>query len=476
MTDLAPLSIGGDPDAAMKSARALRTAVPDAVWPVLPNPLGADMLALQYQFERSERLPLDALRQWQLTQLDILLRHAARHVPHYRDVLQQAGYDAARPLTFDVFEKIPILTRETLQSRREGLIAAHYPREHGETSEHRSSGSTGIPISVLKPRLCDLFWEAITIRDHLWHRRDFSGTLAALRTRQVEGASPEDGVVSSIWNFGVNAVFRTGPGLMLEGVRKTSERIDWLLRKQPTYLQTAPSMLRELLRAMDSREIRFDRLQGIITYSEQVPAGLREETKARLGVSLKDLYSCREIGYVALECPDFPHYHVQSEVVFLEIVDEAGRPCPIGTPGRVVVTQFHNFAMPLICYALGDVAEFGDSCPCGRGLPVLKRILGRMRNRMCLANGDATWLDLAPFEKLARALPVKQYQLVQTRLNEIEARIVPARRLTEDEERSIRDMIKGPVGAGECAVSIRYVTEIPRSAGGKYEDFMCALG
>ncbi|HTK71648.1 MAG TPA: hypothetical protein VL331_04020 [Croceibacterium sp.] len=470
-----PPSRAGDPEVSFAAMRALRTAVPDAVWPALLPPLGLDMLALQYQFERTERLPPDELEQAQFRQLDLLLQHAVREVPYYREMLPRAGYHPDRPLTPELWWQLPILTRATLQSQRDSLRASAYPPEHGKASEHRSSGSTGVPISVMKPALCDFLWEAITLRDHLWHRRDLGGTLAALRTRQVPGGTPEDGIVSTIWNHGVSAAFRTGPGVLLEGVRSTSERIDWLLRKQPTYIQTSPSMVREMLRAMDRRPIRFERLKGILTYSEQVPPGLREETQARLGVPLKDMFSCREIGYMALECPDHAHYHVQSEVVLVEIVDEQGSPCAAGRPGRVVVTPLHNFAMPLIRYALGDYAEFGPPCPCGRGLPVLSRILGRTRNMMRLPDGDGKWLDLAPLEKRIRDLPVKQYQLAQRALGVIEARIVAARRLSEGEEKAIRDTVAGPCGAAGCNVTLRYLDEIPRSAGGKYEDFMCEL-
>jgi phenylacetate-CoA ligase len=235
-------------------------------------------------------------------------------------------------------------------------------------------------------------------------------------------------------------------------------------------------MLRELLRAMDHRPIRFDRLRGIITYSEHVPQGLRAEVLTRLGVPLKDMYSCREIGYIALECPDHAHYHVQAETVLVEIVDHRDRPCSAGQMGRVVVTPLHNFAMPLIRYALGDYAEFGPPCPCGRGLPVIRRILGRARNMLRLPGGDGKWLDLAPLEKRMRDLPVSQYQLIQRAFGEIEACVVAARSLTPVEEDAIRATIQGPCGAEGCRVAIRYADAIPRSKGGKYEDFMSTVG
>jgi phenylacetate-CoA ligase len=241
---------------------------------------------------------------------------------------------------------------------------------------------------------------------------------------------------------------------------------------QPDYLLTPPTMLRELLRVIERRPIRFERLKGISTFAEPVPVGLREECSVRLGVPLKDLYSCREIGYLALECPDQAHYHVQAETVLIEVLDEQDRPCAAGEVGRVVVTPLHNFAMPLIRYALGDYAEVGPPCACGRGLPVLRRIFGRARNMLRLPDGNGKWIAMEPLEKRLRDLPVQQYQLVQRTYGSIEVRIVPVRPLTVDEEAEIRATLWGPCGAAECAISFVYVETIPRSAGGKYEDFI----
>src|SRR5262249_57510260 len=104
---------------------------------------------------------------------------------------------------------------------------------------------------------------------------------------------------------------------------------------------------------------------------------------------------------------------VQSENLLLEVLDERGRPCGPGETGRVVVTTLHNFAMPLIRYAIGDYATVGPPCPCGRGLPVLTRIMGRARNMLTLPDGKQIWPYFAG-ENLSGLAPTRQYQLVQT--------------------------------------------------------------
>lgn len=445
-----------------------------ARWPALPSPYAMNVLALLFQFEQSQWLAPDELRARQFGQLGLLLTHAAEQVPHYRESLRAAGYRPGMVVDEALWTRLPILTRRDLQKNPAALRAASYPPAHGAAKEHRSSGSTGIPISVHKTELCDLLWEAVTLRDHAWHRRDLRGSLASIRARHRDTDEARDGLVSEIWNQGVNAVYRTGPGLLFSATRPLSEQIEWLKRRQPDYVQANPTFLRELLRAVERAGMRFERLRGVITYSELVPPGLREETLRVLGVPLRDLYTCREIGYIALECPDHPHYHVQSELVLVEILDAEGRACAPGEVGRVVVTPLHNFATPLIRYELGDHAEAGPPCPCGRGLPVLSRILGRSRNMFRLPGGDGKWLELLALER-RQDLPIVQYQLAQTGFGEIEARIVAARPFTAEEEAELRGIVTGPVGASGCTVRIAYRDAIPRLPSGKYEDFVCEI-
>src|SRR5262244_3296802 len=93
--------------------------------------------------------------------------------------------------------------------------------------------------------------------------------------------------------------------------------------------------------------------------------------------------------------------------------------------GRVVVTPLYNYAMPLIRNEVGDMAETGTASPaCGRGLPTLRRIVGRYRNMFRYRDGSASWPATAKL-KLADFIALRQFQVVQTDLDTIEIRYVP---------------------------------------------------
>ena len=113
-------------------------------------------------------------------------------------------------------------------------------------------------------------------------------------------------------------------------------------------------------------------LSQVSTLSEIVEPALRGDCARVWGAIVCDVYSCEELGMVAIQCQDHPHYHVQSESVFVEVLNERGEACAPGETGRVVATDLHNFAMPLIRYEIWTMprsarhAPAAGACPCCR--------------------------------------------------------------------------------------------------------------
>lgn len=187
-----------------------------------------------------------------------------------------------------------------------------------------------------------------------------------------------------------------------------------------------------------------------------------------------DMYSAVEAGYLALQCPQHEHHHVQAESVFVEAIAEDGRACGPGETGRAVVTPMFNFAKPLIRYELGDFIEPGGRCPCGRGLPVLARILGRVRNMVTLPSGERFWPQLSAL-RYADVLPVRQHQIAQVAPDRLEVRLVADRRGTPAEEAQLREIIVKKIGY-PFAIGFAYPEAIPRGRGGKFEQFKSEIG
>ena len=125
-----------------------------------------------------------------------------------------------------------------------------------------------------------------------------------------------------------------------------------------------------------------------------------------------------------------------AETVIVEVIGADGSPCREGEIGKVVVTDLHNFASPMIRYVLGDFAEMGGRCACGRGLPTLRRILGRERNLIVKADGTRHW-PLVGFHQFDEVARIRQYQFVQHSLQAIEFKVVSDAELTTWRDRRL---------------------------------------
>jgi phenylacetate-CoA ligase len=130
--------------------------------------------------------------------------------------------------------------------------------------------------------------------------------------------------------------------------------------------------------------------------------------------------------------------------------------------------------MPLIRYELRDHAEAGSPCGCGRGLPSIARILGRTRNMVTLPNGAQHWpvVGYAQYREIA---PVRQFQLIQQNLHQIEVRLVTDRSLNGGELAALTRTINSALGHEFRLNFVFYQNEIPRAPGGKFEEFISRL-
>jgi phenylacetate-CoA ligase len=420
------------------------------------------LLALQAQLARSERLPRAELRAMQANRLEQLLRHAAQSLPFWRERLAAAGYDASRPFNEARFAQLPLLTRAEVQQAGAALQVAQLPPGHGQVHRLETSGSTGRPAAFLSSDIEQVYWHVFTLRENIWHRRDRGAKLCAIRYL-LQGSAG-----SAAASTEVGAQAGKTAGLRID--TPLSEQLAWLERERPQYLLSYASNIAALAHACIERQRTLPGLLEVRSVSETVRPALRELVRAAWGVGLVDIYSAKEVGYIALQCPEHEHYHVQEENLLLEILDAQGRPCAPGTAGRVVLTALHKFAMPLIRYEIGDYAVAGEACSCGRNLMVLREVLGRTRNMLRLPNGEQHW-PLCDLIKMPEAPGIVQYQYIQKTLHDIEVRLVVDERWSRELEQPLTAVIHRRLGF-PFHLEFTYHPVIERSAAGKFEDFV----
>jgi len=439
------------------------------VWPAVTGRSHREqLLSLLRQFEQTERLAPEQLLRQQLLQLSAVIDHARSTVPFYRDRF------SGLPPGPMALQALPLLKRRDIQDAGHSLRSTAIPPQFGATHENRTSGATGEPVTVLRTMLDTLLWQANTLRDHAWHRRDSALKLAAIRAVAPGTADPPHGIEVPNWGHASAVLGGTGPAALLTLDADVAVQAAWIRRQAPGYLLTYPNNLAALLVHFGQRGERLPSLRAVLTVGETVSSALRAACSDVLGVKIQDVYSSQELGYIALQCPASGLYHVMAESVLVEVLDAAGQPCAPGETGRLVVSSLHNFATPLIRYELRDHATVGGPCACGRTLPTLVRIAGRERNMVRLPDGRTHW-PLVGFHRFRDIAPVRQYQLIQRSRDEIEVRLVCDRGLEPDEETQLAAVIRDALGHPFALRFMFFDGELPRSANGKFEEFVCAI-
>lgn len=437
------------------------SAFPEARWPAVATPYASGVLAMLFQLEQTQWWSEAQLHEHQLEQLRAIVDHAKATVPFYRE----------RCSSIEDWRQAPLLTRRDVQLAGASLHSTAVPKNHGKVAVSTTGGSTGQPVKVLGTDFTDFMWRALTLRDHLWHRRDFTQSFAAIRYTSDKIGQPPLGTPTDTWGSGTRNIFRTGPACVLNVTSSIEDQATWLRHMNPGYLLAYPSALLEIARLFQERRWHSPNLQQLTTYGEVLDVECRSFCERVFGIPVIDMYTSQEVGYLALQCPTCNDYHVQSENVLVEVLNDASAPCRPGEVGKVVVTTLHNFAMPLIRYDIGDFAEVGASCACGRGLPVLKRILGRKRNLLVMPDGTRRWPVFASIDGDDNLPLFFQFQVVQKSREQLDINVVRPTDVSAEEHvlvvRHFHRLLGHPF-----KVSVNRVQEIARSPSGKFEDFI----
>ncbi|MCE9591346.1 MAG: phenylacetate--CoA ligase family protein [Planctomycetes bacterium] len=454
-------------------AHVPQSQFPDIVWPALTEGSKANTLAVLAQLLQSQWWPPEELRRWQLRQAHEVIR-SAKDLPHIKAAAAEANWRPDRPLDDATWQRWPILTRERARDLGDALFPAQTPKAHGQVGRDATSGSTGTPLNVRRTELFSFMYQAIGVREMLWHDRDVRQTYALIKHVPSLDAKYPHGARLENWGGAAANLYATGPAVVLDIKTPIDQMARWVRQVAPGYLNTFPSAIDSILDEFTKHGWPAPPLRAVRTQGETVTPALRRKVRSAWGVPITDCYSAEEVGYIAHQSPgDENQLLVAAETTIVEILDDRNRPCGVGEVGRVVVTPLHNFAMPLVRYEIGDYAEVGAASPCGRGLPVLKRVLGRARARIRLPDGSLRFA-YNPSDVFAVIAAVRQYQIVQTKPDRLTVRLVARRALETGEARLIETGLAESFGY-PFPIDWEYVESIARAAGGKFEDVRSEL-
>ena len=443
------------------------STVAGVAWPPLATGFGAVLAALLRQLETSEYADPDAIAAGQRAQLAILAEHCGKYSRQFKARLAAAKLKPRDLGEAGALDALIPLRRRDLQVPASKLYCTEVPQPHLPLTQNYTSGSTGEPVVTRQTNVTQLFFQAMAMRDHLWHGRDFRRRAAEMRSVPGDKNARLDD-----WGVPVNTLYRSGPSLGIPSRTPFKSVLATLAEFQPDNLLIYPNLLGGLVDYCGAHGVAPPTIPHLRTTGETLSPELREAAAGLFRGKVEDCYSSQELGYIAIECPVSGLYHVMAENLIVEVLDARGKPCREGETGRLVITHLHNFATPLIRYDIGDYAEVAGPCACGRTLPTLKRIVGRERNLVLMPDGSRKW-PFTGYRRFRDHAPVRQFQFVQLDRRTIEVRLVVDAPLTPEQEAGLRGVIERSIGP---PFEIRFAffdDRLPVGANGKFEDFLC---
>lgn len=393
---------------------------------------------------KTQWLSTSALRDLQDEKLRRLVRHAYRDVPYYRAAMRERGLTPEDIRGQQDLHKLPFLTKADV---RKHLYFDIMSESHDKAQVQRisTSGSTGEPFVCYADRAQLEFRWAATLRSQEWTGYRFGDPTVRL-WHQTIGMSRSQAAKERADALLSNRTF-------VPIFEMSDERLDAMLslicEKKPVLIDGYAEAFDFLAQYVESHGGLPFRPGAVMSSAQTLPARSRAIIEEAFGCRVFDKYGSREFSGVAYECEAHDGHHVVSEGYIVEILVD-GRPAMPGETGEVVITDLNNYCMPFIRYRIGDLAEaMADApCPCGRGMPRIGAIQGRVQS--IIQGTDGRYVPGTFFAHSLKDFDyaIKRFQVVQDAPGAIELRVVKGGRYSDDVLDEVKALIRRYLGEG----------------------------
>jgi phenylacetate-CoA ligase len=405
----------------------------------------------------------------QAEKLADLVAHSYATVPYYRKAMSDRGLTPADITRVEDLRKLPVLTRPLLATNRDDLISSTADRETLQTNF--SSGSTGIRAEFCQDQDFRLWMRAHQLRTYAWCSDWKLGEpFVLLWGSEIYWNLKQ--TVERLENRLINRrefnTFRLTPELI-------GRFLDELIAFRPALVSSYSNAMSLITREAERRGVRIEGLRAVQATSEPMPPVLRERIAQTLSCEVYDKYGMRESNIVSHESPDHDGMLIQSENAVVEIVDDAGEPCPEGVPGRIVVTPLNSWSMPLLRYETSDIASL-EPRPAGALLPFprMSSVAGRLQD-LILVPG-AGHVDSYFFSYLLMRIPeIHWFQVEQNREDSLVLRLYVPGGLSAETRGQLVERIRHHTGFA-FKIEFDVLDRMPVSATGKFRLCVSNLG
>jgi phenylacetate-CoA ligase len=427
-----------------------------------------DLAQTYLLLRQSEHWSQAQVETYQRAKLAALLRHCIVNVPYYRGHFQRAGMDAGAIRAENALaclESLPILDKDILRETPDLFTARNAGRFNAKALQ--TSGTTGTPLTIYWDRGSNVMEFCCIQRLWRWAGFRIGQPFLDLRSRLLSDDEPRlirDGDARYLRNWKVN-----GLEFNADSINESNVEAYYgvLLRYRPCLVRGHPQAIQYLAALLRSKALTGWRPTAVTTASEALYDFQRREIEEAWGVAVLDSYGLREHNVFIAQCPE-GSYHVSPEYGICEILDDDWKPVKPGREGWIIATGLHNYAQPLLRYNTRDraiAAGGGRTCTCGRTLPVIERIVGRIDD--CLRTRDGRRYSGMSFAFFGRR-GIRKARLVQESFETVTVQLVVTPDFDERESALLLEALERKVDH-KIKFRPRIVDDIVQETSGKFK-------
>jgi len=351
-------------------------------------------------------------------------------VPVYHKKYKKVGIHPNDISGIKDIKKLPIITKNDLRDNYpNGLLPKKYNKEY--TSLVSTSGSSGKPVFCYYSLITSIMITIGGIRSlkptgAKWNKSKIC-LIVDMKEGSVEKAAYNDALLPFL-----NKFIDTGNLLYLHVGDPLNNILEKVKKFDPTYLVTDPNMLQQLANLKNNGKLDYLNPKWLFSGSAMLDPYTRKYVEQAFGVKIFDNYNSTEAGAMAFQCIKNGRYHVNSDFLHMEFLDENGNDVDYNKPGKLVVTRLFGYDTPFIRYdGIDDVVtpiEPDDSCEVTT-LQMIKDIHGRSMEFIKLPSGKKiapfklTTIPASVMDKLG-TFKIKQFQIIQHKINLVEVKII----------------------------------------------------
>ncbi len=397
-----------------------------------------------------------------------IVRHAAETVPYYRDWFRQQDLDPDEIRSAHDLQQLPLIGKAEVRAQPERFVSQS--RWARNAVPFTSSGSTGQPLTVYHDRQSVLLASAFAQRFKEVLTRGFG---LPLMFRSVTLISPQSASQQAAVSLRQLRWTPFRPArVRLSILQPIEEVVAAINQYRPHVISGYGSYLEALFTTVALRGMSMHRPRLVVYGAEAMSNRGIRLIEQDYGIPVLSTYSSIEAVNLAFMCEERKGFHLNVDLVPVRVIGADGSAVPDSERGELVVSNLVNRAMVLLNYRMADIVVLSpERCPCGRSLPLLSRLEGRIQDVIYLADGrffHPAHVSEVFHRALRQHQVVLQHQLIQHTFQHYELRLATADRATFDQVApgcvaELRELL----GPSTTIEAFYYPERLPPGPGGK---------